>query len=251
MANIDVALPPEIQRQLKLPVCADIRIKKPVLPKITLPTGGSIKGIADLTKGIPSDCSLNFSLAMQLAPIMASIECLVKVLALMKPLIEVVKAIPQPWKLPPLIKDFVDAAAGLKDCLLVPTPLVMIPFVRDILLLILAMLRCVIQQLRSALALLSGLELKIATARSNGNSDLLSSLECARENGKTAMSSAVMGLEPIGILLELAEPFMGIAGVDPIKLPAAGDVEDLVAVEQTLTDLQSVIETIESVVQKL
>ena len=167
MTRIDINLSPQLQQQLALPHCVDLRLPKPKLPQIRLPTGGSIKAIADLTRGIPSDCSLNVNIALQLAPIMASIECLVKVLAVIKPLIDVIKALnpPDPISLGKAVPDFLEAAKGLTGCLLVPTPLAMIPFIKDILLLIIAMLRCLIGQMRSILGKLAGLEVKIASAR--------------------------------------------------------------------------------------
>lgn len=253
MSRIDIKLPPALQKQLAMPVCADLRLPKPRLPQIRLPTGGRIKAIADLTRGVPSDCSLNINIALQLAPVMASIECLVKILALVKPLIDVIKGLAplDPLKLANAVPEFVKAAAALKDCLLVPTPLAMIPFVKDILLLIIAMLRCLVGQVRSIVDKLAGLELKIATARSSGNSDVLASLECTRENFMVAMDSTMMGMEPIGVLLELAGPFMGIAGVDPIKLPAMAASGDLAAIEQNLASLQQVIDTMQAIVDVL
>lgn len=253
MTRIDINISPKLQQQLALPHCVDLRLPKPKLPQIRLPTGGSIKAIADLTRGIPSDCSLNVNIALQLAPIMASIECLVKVLAVIKPLIEVIKALnpPNPPTLAQAVPAFLEAAKGLTGCLLVPTPLVMIPFVKDILLLIIAMLRCLIGQMRSILGKLAGLELKISSARSSGNTDVLSSLECARENFKVAMDSTMMGIEPIAVLLELAGPFMGIAGVDPIKLPSMAAAEDLAAIEQNLASLQQVVDTMQAIVEVL
>lgn len=253
MARIDVALSADIQEQLALPSCADLRLPKPKLPEIRLPTGGSIKGIADLTRGIPSDCSLNFSLALQLAPIMASIECLVKLLGLIKPLIEVIKAIPSlnAIKIGQAVSDFLPAAEAVAPCLLVPTPLAMIPFVKDILALIIAMLRCLIQQLRSILAVLGDLEKKIDTARISGNDDLLSALECARENAQSAMASTMIGIEPIGVLLKLAGSFMDIVGVSPVKLPAVGGSSELAAAKKDLDSLQQVADTLQTIMDKL
>lgn len=253
MTQIDIKLPESIAKQLEIPRCLDISIPKPTIPQIRLPTGGSIKGIADLTKGIPSDCSLNFNLAIQLAPIMASIECLVKVLALISPLIDVVKGLapPDPLKLAEAVPKFLEAAKELAPCLLVPTPLAMLPFVGDILRLIIAMLRCLIQQLRSIMALIGGLELKIATARATGNDDLLATLNCARVNADNSLASTMMGLEPIGILLELAGPFLGIAGVDPIKLPAAAGTEDMEKLNETLTSLEDFLATLQLIADAL
>lgn len=252
MYRIDVELSADIQEQLALPPCADLRLPKPKLPEIRLPTGGSIKGIADLTKGVPSDCSLNFSLALQLAPIMASIECLVKVLALIAPLIDVIKALPtlDLLALGKAVPKFLDAAKAVAPCLLVPTPLV-IPFVKDILALIIAMLRCLVQQLRSIVALLADLELKISAARASGNVDLLSSLECARENARSAMANTLIGIEPIGVLITLAGSFMKIVGVSAVELPVMGNPDDLAAVKKSLDDLQQVINALQAIVDAL
>jgi hypothetical protein len=253
MTQIDIKLPDSIAKQLQIPRCLDISIPKPKVPEIRLPTGGSIKGIADLTKGIPSDCSLNFSLAGQLAPIMASIECLVKVLALISPLIDVVKGLapPDPLKLAEAVPKFLEAAKELAPCLLVPTPAAMLPFVADILRLIIAMLRCLVQQLRSIMALIGGLELKIATARASGNEDLLATLKCARANADSSLASTMMGLEPIGILVELAGPFLSIAGVDPIELPAAAGAEDMEQLNETLTTLEEFLATLQLIADAL
>jgi hypothetical protein len=254
VANIDLKLPESLQKQLSIPLCVDLSLPKPSLPQIRLPTGGSIRGIADLTKGIPSDCSLNFSLALQLAPIMASIECLVKVLGLIKPLIDVVGSLgppPDPIKLPKAVFDFLEAAKAVAPCLLVPTPAAMLPFVKDILLLLIAMLRCLIQQLRSILELLNGLEMSIAGARRDGNTELLGTLQCAKENAQAAANGTVQGIEPVKVLLELAGPFLGIAGVQPIAIPAVAPAEDLAALESVLTTLQSVVDTMQAIVEVL
>jgi hypothetical protein len=251
MAKIDVMLTADIQDQLAIPRCVDLRLPQAKLPQIRLPTGGSIKGITDLTKGIPSDCSLNFSLALQLAPIMASIECLVKVLALIKPLIEVIKAISNPPKLPAVLPDFIKAAEALAPCLLVPTPFAMIPFVKDILALLIAMLHCLVQQLRSIVDLLAGLEASIAKAKQSGNLELLSTLSCAQENARIAATGTLQGIEPVKVLLELAGTFMEIAGVPAITLPDVGAAQDTAALRNILNTLQGVIDTMKQIVDAL
>jgi hypothetical protein len=251
MAKIDVMLSADIQDQLAIPSCVDLRLPQAKLPQIRLPTGGSIKGITDLTKGIPSDCSLNFSLAAQLAPIMASIECLVKILALIKPLIEVIKAVPNPVKIAAVLPDFIKAADALAPCLLVPTPFAMIPFVKDIIALLIAMLRCLVQQLRSVVNLIAGLEQSIAKARQSGNLELLSTLQCAQENARIAASGTMQGIEPIKVLLDLAGAFMEIAGVPAISLPEMGAAQDVATLRNTLNTLQGVIDTMQQIVDAL
>ena len=83
----------------QFPPCAQVKLKPPSPLKITLPTGGTLTAFSDLSKGIPSDCSQTFSLMLQIAPFLGSIECLLKVLGLIGPLIEFVKAVPDPIKL--------------------------------------------------------------------------------------------------------------------------------------------------------
>ncbi len=251
MSRIDIKLPDAIQQQLSMPSCVDISLPKAKVPQIRLPTGGSIKGVVDLTKGIPSDCSLNFSLAMQLAPIMASIECLVKLLGIIKPLIEVIKAIPNPVKLAQTVPDFLAAAEALAPCLLVPTPVAMIPFVKDILALLIALLSCLIQQLRSIAKLLGDLEVSIAQAKRDGNADLLATLQCAKENAQASAAGTLQGIEPIKVLLDLAGAFMSIAQVPAIEIPALTPPEDLAALNGTLDTLEGVVRTMKSILDKL
>lgn len=254
MTTIDIPIPDAVRQQLAMPRCVDVRLPKPKIPQLRLPTGGSLKGVADLSKGIPSDCSLNFSLALQVAPIMASIECLVKVLKLIKPLIDVVeglKELPNPSKVIGAIPAFLDAAKELAPCLLVPTPAVMLPFVKDILALIIKLLGCLLQQLESVAKLMGRLELRIASARSSGNTALLDSLECARENAINSAGAAMQGIEPVAVLLELAGPFMGIAGVDPIVLPSLASPEDAAALNDVIATLRSIVDALQAVVDAL
>ena len=71
MATIDIALPDELTQALTPPPLC-LNLPKPAMPTLTLPIGGSLLGVADITRGIPTDCSMRFSLILQLAPIMAS-----------------------------------------------------------------------------------------------------------------------------------------------------------------------------------
>ena len=105
MPNIDFKVSADLQKLFELPACADIRLPPPEKLEITLPTGGSLKAIADISKGIPNDCSLIVSLMLQIAPFLASIECLLKLLGLIAPLVDVVKALapapdPPSWLVP-------------------------------------------------------------------------------------------------------------------------------------------------------
>jgi hypothetical protein len=95
MANdkIDIPLGSVLSQYLEHPPCVDLGLLEPKSVKVTLPTGLELKGVADITKSVPDDCSLSFSLVLQLAPFLANLECLLKLLHVVQPLMEVVKAV--------------------------------------------------------------------------------------------------------------------------------------------------------------
>src|SRR5262249_22637936 len=80
MGTIDIELPEDLRQALTPPKCLDLQLPKPGRTELKLPSGGTIRPIPDIAGGIPTDCSMNFNLALQMAPIMASMECLLKVL---------------------------------------------------------------------------------------------------------------------------------------------------------------------------
>ena len=93
----------------------------------------------------------------------------------------------------------------------------MIPFVRDILCLILKVLNCLIGQLKTIGNLLGGLAITLKGARASGNDELAATLECAQQNAITAMGHLMQGLGPVQAIMDLASPFMSIAGVAEIN----------------------------------
>ena len=249
MPNIDITVTADLQEAFQLPPCEDIKLPFPSPLKVTLPTGGSIAALADISKGIPTDCSMTFSLMIQIAPLLASLECLLKVLGLLKPLIDVINGLP----VPPVkaILDFGKAAADLAPCLLIPTPLNMIPFVKDLLCLILKALRCLRQQMQSLLGLLTGISRQLAAAQQLGNADLISSLQCAQGNAQAQAAALGLSIQPIAIILELMGTVMGIAGVEPIKLPTLDASADLQALSTFVEDIQGVEGILEIVTEAL
>jgi hypothetical protein len=179
-------------------------------------------------------------------------ECVLKILKLIKPLSDIISGLPAPPS-PKLLKDFAEAVADLAPCFLMLTPAGMIPFVLDILCLILKILNCLIGQLETALNFLEGLTVKLENAQAGGNADpeLLETLECAQQNVLTSMGHLMKGFEPIQTLLELAGPFMSIAGVQAIQLPALGSAEDIESVKKVVFTLKDVKNTIQQIVDAL
>jgi hypothetical protein len=66
VTGVDIKLSADVQQQLGLPACTrlDLPLPNQPLPEVTLPTGGKLKALADITKGAPTDCSLNLNLML-------------------------------------------------------------------------------------------------------------------------------------------------------------------------------------------
>ena len=246
----EIEVSADLAKLFELPACEDIKLPPPQKLEITLPTGGSLKAITDASKAIPNDCSLTASLMIQIAPFLASIDCLFKLLGLIAPLIDVVKGIGPPpdlIKLGSAIPKFIEAAEKVMPCVLVVTGAPLIPFLRDLLCLILKILRCIISQFKSIIGIMSGLTLQIKVAKKSGNKDLQKALECAQENAATSAQHMVNSIEAVSTILELAGSLMGLAGLPEIKLPQLGsdtDIESLKQIVKTLEDATKIIQDV-------
>jgi hypothetical protein len=249
MPNIDIAVDADLSEAFQIPPCTELKLPNPGELKVQLPTGGTIKAFADISKGIPTDCALTFSLMIQIAPFLAATECLLKVLKLLKPLIDVVQGLP----MPPVkaLQEFAKAAVDLAPCLLVPTPASILPFIKDLLCLILKVLNCFLSQLKSLRNIMGPLSLQLQAAQADGNDELVGTLQCAQQNVQTQAAQLMNSLGPVGVLLELAGPLFGIAGVQPITLPALGSANDVKALDAITKTMQSVVATIQTVADGL
>lgn len=249
MSSIDITVDADLEQLFQLPPCANITLAPAAGLSVQLPTGGSLQAFADISKGIPTDCSMTFSLMLQIAPFLASIQCLLNVLKLLKPLIDIIKGLP----LPPVsaLEEFGEAAIALAPCLLIPTPAVIIPFVLDLLCLILKVLECFLSQMQSLINILGPINLQLTTAQQSGNSDLEATLACAQQNALTQAGQIMLSLGPVGVLLDLAGALFSIAGVPAITLPALGSATDVDALNTVVSTIQPVVTTIQSVVNTL
>ena len=204
-----------------------------------------MSAFSDLSKGIPSDCSLTFSLMLQIAPFLASIECLLKVLGLIGPLIEFVKAVPDPIKLASTVPKFLKAAEAVMPCVAVVTGLGIIPFIKDLLCLIIKALNCFLGQMKTLLGIMGGLALQLTIAQAAGDTDLIDAIQCEQDNAQAMASNMTASIEPIGVVLELAGTLFGIAGMKPITLPALGSETDIASLNSLVETLQGVVGTLQ------
>ena len=150
---------------------------------VHLPTGSILHPIVENAE-TSVDCSMTADLQRQTAPWLASTECLLKILALLKPLIDVVEHLPTPS--PSALQEFAKAAADLRPCLLMGTTASALPLVRDLLCLSLRSLECL--------------------------SD--------RSASPSELAQAAEGIQGV---LDLGRPFFAVAGVTPIRLSVLAD----------------------------
>jgi hypothetical protein len=241
--TIDIPVKPDLQKALDLKPCSALKLPSPKPLKIQLPTGGSLQAFNDISKGIPNDCSMTFNLMLQIAPLLASMDCLLKMLKLLKPMVD---AVTSPPPTPAMVKDIVDAAAELAPCFLIPTPAGVLPFVKDILCLIRAVLHCLLAQLTSVRDLLQGLSLRLEAAA--GNDDLLATLQCAQDNAQTSVDNLTQAIEPVTVLLSLVGPLMKIAQLPDLELKSPGaSPQDLDSLNELVNTLQGVVDAIDEI----
>jgi hypothetical protein len=237
VVDIDIPVSASLQDALNVPECVDLGfpLAKPL--SIQLPSGDALKAFTDLSKGIPNDCSMTFNLMLQLAPFLASITCLLRLLKLIKPLIDIVQGLTKVPPAPPV------KAIDLAPCLLMP--LNVIPFAKDLICFIRAVLNCLLMQLKSVYQLMSGLQLRIEAA--TGNDDLLATLDCAQKNAQKSVDNLTQAIDPIATLLELAGPILGMAGMPSISLNTPGaSPQDLAGLKALIDTLQAVVDAIDA-----
>jgi hypothetical protein len=78
------------------------------IPAIQVPTGGQLRGFANLQIQ-STKCSADTNLQTQVAPLLASMTCqlkMLKLLKLLKPLIDVIKGLPNPPRRPFVLLGF-------------------------------------------------------------------------------------------------------------------------------------------------
>src|SRR5205814_8733661 len=125
--------------------------------KLRLPTGGTLIAFTDPSQDVPSDCSRVFSLLPQAAAYMASTKCVLPVLQLIPPLVDVIKASPAFLDPTAGLPRFLKAAEGLAPCLAAVTSVQTTPFANDLLCLIIRALDCVVEEMKALFDLLNDL----------------------------------------------------------------------------------------------
>jgi hypothetical protein len=240
--NIDIPVSPELQQALDGLSCESISLQSASPLQIQLPIGVPLVALNDLSKGIPDDCSMSFNLMLQLAPFMASIACLVRLLKVVDSLVKMVTGLA---KVPPDLSaaGALAAAAGDLTTHCIPIVAAIPAFARDLLCFIRTVLKCVVSNLKSVESMLTSLQLRIADAE--GNQDLLDTLNCAQGNAFTTIDNLNQSIQPISAFLALAQPIFGIAGMQSISIPTGASPQSLEALTDLIAVLQGVVTVID------
>ena len=191
------------------PPCVQLP-KLPNIPKVKLPLGGELSAFADFSVTTPSDCTLTFSLLAQLAPLLASISCLMKVLGVIGAL--------KDFASNPLTKgpDLIAAIDKVAECIAAATvPAISIfASLKGILELLVNFIGCIVDQLDSLIKFNASIDLEAA----RDNPILEASLKCAQDNAEISSAVLMQSIEPIKPLLDTVNLLMGIAGLPEIAL---------------------------------
>jgi hypothetical protein len=222
-----------------------IPLELPEIPDITLIGGAKLSGFLDFSQGMPTQCTVNASLMLQLAPVLASLTPLLKILAVIKGL----KAAAESAFLDS--GDLLSAIADLVPLFVALTPAGMAVTIAGILRLIISFMNCFIAQLESAVSFqanISALQAEVDLNPAAVSPVLLASLSCAKANAEISMQGAMASLGPIQPLLEVVTSVAGVAG---ISLDLAIDVSGAADTSEVISTLKTTITSIEEAINAL
>jgi len=224
--------------------CIEVPKAEPL--SVTLPFGGKLQSMINIADGPPSDCAVAHSLMLQVTPMMASMTCLLHVLKVISGLKKTVESA--------FVEtgDLIAAIDDMMDCLgIVLGPIPLCSMIKDILMLIIAYLNCMIEAVESILNFQVGIDLNAA----QGNPVMLAQLECAQANAQNALEgtmNAMVGLEPI---FELINTALSIIGEDPIGVPDLSaetpSLAELADGQDPLEPVKTVVDTLETIASAL
>lgn len=192
---------------------------------IGLPTGGRLLASATLTQ--LGECSAATNLQVQVAPLVAAFSCQFAILRLLKPLTQIILALPNPAVAD--MAKFAELAIELEPCLLAPTAAMVMPFARDLLCLEIRSLRCLQKNLQSVAALAAIQPSAVAASD---------------------VQAVIDSYQPIVGILELAGPLLQMVGVSTPTAPPLADGTDLNSLstdQQVIAEYVSVLQLVTDV----
>jgi hypothetical protein len=219
------------------------------IPKIPLLGGAELRGFVDPSLGPATDCRVNVTLLLQVAPYLANLACVIKLMNVIAKIKDFANAATDPiTKLPGAVPALVDSINQLQGCIPFLVPLDLLAMLKGILQMILSFLNCLVSQIKSVLEFRATLDLSAV----GDNDTLRSVLECAQANADAAMTTLKQAMDPLQPILQMISVIADIAG-QPIAI-ALPDLSNITAggdVSQALQPLMDTIAAIESVVDAI
>jgi len=219
--------------------------------RIRLPTGGALVAPTDPTQDLANACSRAFGLLPLVASYLASTQCLVKLLDLVGPLADLVNVLRRTPELAASAAKVLTAVQALAPCELAARTSGALPFVRDLLCVVLQAGNCILAQLKNLTAVMTGLANQREAAQAAGNLELVRALEAAQESAATRASSVLLSIEALQSVLDLGSVYLAIAGIAPVQLPPAPPNPDLNALIQLTEQLASSLASLQISVDAL
>jgi hypothetical protein len=208
--------------------------------EIPLPFGGALKPLVDMSKGAPTDCELVHSLMLQVTPMLAGLECILRLLKVVKALEDTVKS--------GFMKtgDLLDAISELVECFGLLSPTGIGKLIAAILRIIIAYLNCFIDAFMSIYTFQIGLDITAA----GDNPVLLDALNCAKSNSEKSMGALMDTMEGASSLMEILDLLAGISNL-PLKLPSLSDIAGEEDPLQAIESLRNTLEELEQIADSL
>lgn len=216
------------------------------IPSIKFPAGAELKGIADFTAGVPSNCKLNLNLLIQLGPMLASMGCILKILQVLGTVVEFANAAPNLPKMADKALTLAKTFEEMSTCIPPLAPLSFALMIKGILELVINVLSCLIDSLASLLEF----QLSLDFAAAEGNPVLTETLECARKNADTSMKNLMTSMEPVMVVMTVVGSVASLAGLS-IELPDLSAVGKAGDAAKTIESLKQSIDGLKSVIDAL
>jgi hypothetical protein len=210
-----------------------IKLPEVDIPSVSLVAGAELKGFVDISLGAATPCKLTFNLLLQIAPLLASMACLLKIITAVTSLLAAVQDMPNPSKL----SEAVTAVSELAKCIPGPDFAFMI---KGILQIVVNFLFCFADNLEQLLKFQATIDL----SGTEDNPVLRATLICAQDNAKASVGNLMQALQPLNPILKAIQPLMAPAGLsidltDLNNLTAGGSAGISVdAVKQVAEKLQ-------------
>jgi hypothetical protein len=216
----------------------------PTTQRLPLPGGASLSGMVDLPRGVSEDCRVTFNLMLQLGPFLASMECFVRLMRFVGWLLKFVKVVTNPVEAGKLLTELPPIADDLLECVTAFTPVGICPPIKNMLLLIVRYIECLVEALESVAQ--QQLEISVQMGDAQGNPELAEALQLASQNSQRIAEQALNAAGPALGMLENLGALLEIVGAGAIAVPsldqlAGGAASDVI---QPLKDIVTTVRTV-------